>query len=342
MRKGDIKIAFTYVGAIVGAGFASGQELIKFFVAFNNYGLIGTVFTGIIFALLGSLVIILVNKINIRDYGQLLRALFPRKIYKIMDIMISLTLWVGLGVMLSGSGTLINEQLKLPSYLGFIVTAVMVVFCLQLGSKGLLNTNCVLVPFLIILAIGCSMIYIIKPVACFSQSGMIKSLLPNWWTASLLYAAYNMVLGIVVMSSIKDKEEDVSPVGGIIGGAILGLMSFIMVKGLLLLPAELQIRELPMLAMTTTLHPLAGTIYGISLWIALFTTALANAHSLTIRVSNKINKPYRLILILIVASALSFIPWKFSLLISVIYPIEGYLAIPLILAIIIAVVKKKN
>ena len=54
MNKGDLKLAFTYVGALVGAGFATGQELVRFFVNFETDGLKGVVLAGIGFALLGA------------------------------------------------------------------------------------------------------------------------------------------------------------------------------------------------------------------------------------------------------------------------------------------------
>src|SRR5690554_6129800 len=109
MNKDDIKLAFTYVGALVGAGFASGQELVRFFVRFGTYGLWGIVFAGISFALMGALVILLTNKIQANDYSMLLRTAFPKKIYKVIDIIIAFSLWVGLGIMLTGSSTLIKE-----------------------------------------------------------------------------------------------------------------------------------------------------------------------------------------------------------------------------------------
>ncbi|MFZ5945015.1 MAG: hypothetical protein ACOYVD_12980 [Bacillota bacterium] len=340
MKKIDLKIALTYVGAIVGAGFASGQELIRFFVVFKNYGLIGTIITGIIFSLLGALVIILVNKLSINNYGNLLENIFPGKIHIVIDILIAVSLWIGIGVMLSGSAALINERLDFSVKASFIFTGLLVFICLQFGSKSLLNTNTILVPFLIFLAIGSSALYIFKPVACFSDGYRLQNLIPNWWTASLLYVAYNMVLGIVVLASVKSEGEQVTVWGGLLGGGLLGLMSFIMVKGLLLLPQDLQLAEMPMLVMTNKISPAIGDIYGLGLWVALFTTALANTHSLAVRISNKINISYKLILFSLIASSFCFIPWKFSALVSIIYPIEGYLAIPIIAAVILAVFKK--
>ena len=46
------KIAGAFVGVIVGAGFASGQEILQFFTSFGVYGLIGCVVAGLTFVFL--------------------------------------------------------------------------------------------------------------------------------------------------------------------------------------------------------------------------------------------------------------------------------------------------
>ena len=96
MTKNDWKVALTYVGAIVGAGFASGQELTRFFVVFKERGLLGTAIAGAIFAMLGALVIFLAKKLKSNSYAQLFRHILPHNLNRI-DIIISFSLWVGLG-----------------------------------------------------------------------------------------------------------------------------------------------------------------------------------------------------------------------------------------------------
>jgi len=336
MNKYDLKIAFTYVGAIVGAGFASGQELVRFFVVFQQYGLWGTLTAGLLFSLLGALVLRLINRIKVKDYGELFRHIFPRYIYRIIELIISLSLWLGVGIMLIGSSTLLKEQFNISIIYGFIFTALLVFSCLFVGSQGLLNANTILVPILIIFAVGSSIIYIFKPAVCMVEYISVNTLLPNWWMASLLYAAYNMVLGIVVLASLEETDKEKTFWGGIVGGVLLAMMAWIMVKGLILLPKNLLIAEMPMVLLARQIHPFIEKLYTVALLIALFTTALANAHSLTTRLSNKNKNNYRKILALIIISTILFIPWKFSVLVGSVYPILGYLGVPVIMGLIIA------
>lgn len=328
----NIKIALTYIGAVIGAGFASGQELIKFFGVFQERGLWGTFLAGISFALLGCLIIVIVNKTKVTNYGQLVKILFSEGLGKIFDILIGVFLWVGLGVMLVGSTELLNSQFNLAVILGFLFTAGAVYLSLIFGSEGLMNANSLLVPFLLIIAVASSLMYINAPLECLSLDTVLGTLIPNWWVGSLNYVAYNIILAIVVLASIGEKDQVISPISGLAGGLTLGAMAFIMVKGMLLLPNNLITTEMPMLHLTAAINRTVGFLYSIALWVALFTTALANAHSLAKRISSKTSSSYKKVLFLLIISTVIFIPWNFSTLVGVVYPILGYLGIPLIIA----------
>ena len=42
------KIAFAYIGVIVGAGLSSGQDLLQYFISFGQIGLIGVLLLGLL------------------------------------------------------------------------------------------------------------------------------------------------------------------------------------------------------------------------------------------------------------------------------------------------------
>ena len=70
-----ISIAFTYVGTLVGAGFASGQELKKYFVDFGVYGIVGLILASFLFFYLGKKIMILCKENNIGPDDKLLNFL---------------------------------------------------------------------------------------------------------------------------------------------------------------------------------------------------------------------------------------------------------------------------
>ena len=88
-----LQVAFTYIGALVGAGFASGQESLQFFTVFGANGIIGAVFSGLLFGLFGLLVIKITSREKMSNYGQLLQYLFGRKASVFLEVLLSFSFY---------------------------------------------------------------------------------------------------------------------------------------------------------------------------------------------------------------------------------------------------------
>ena len=61
MNKNTLIVAFTYVGTIIGAGFASGQEIKKFFVDYGVIGFLAFIFSSFMFFYIGKKIMIMGN-----------------------------------------------------------------------------------------------------------------------------------------------------------------------------------------------------------------------------------------------------------------------------------------
>ena len=68
-----LKVAAAYIGTVVGAGFATGQEILQFFNRFGVMGLVGIVIATIMFVVFGYLIMDL-------ERGLILVLLLPLKI----------------------------------------------------------------------------------------------------------------------------------------------------------------------------------------------------------------------------------------------------------------------
>ena len=49
--------AYCYIATIVGAGFASGQEILSFFVVYEKWGILGIIFACTIFVIYATVII---------------------------------------------------------------------------------------------------------------------------------------------------------------------------------------------------------------------------------------------------------------------------------------------
>lgn len=122
------QIAFTYIGAVVGAGFASGQEILKFFGNFGIWGVIGALLAGTLLAYFGYQIVTVASNLNQESYEQYLMFLFGPSRAKIIDCMISLFLLSGLAVMLVAGGSLFNQIWGWKMEVGFILNAIFLYF----------------------------------------------------------------------------------------------------------------------------------------------------------------------------------------------------------------------
>ena len=57
MNKKVLTVALAFIGITVGAGFASGQEVLQYFSGFGVWGIVGAVITGIVFSFAGLVVV---------------------------------------------------------------------------------------------------------------------------------------------------------------------------------------------------------------------------------------------------------------------------------------------
>ena len=72
MTKKYLSVAFAYVGVIVGAGLASGQDLLQYFLSFGAKGLIGIVALGVLNVIFGVVALqldLLCLHYGLRDVG---------------------------------------------------------------------------------------------------------------------------------------------------------------------------------------------------------------------------------------------------------------------------------
>ena len=165
---------------------------------------------------------------------------------------------------------------------------------------------------------------------------LIKNNNQNWLVTSILYASYNCILLIPILTSIKEylqKTKNIKYISIIV--SIITSILLITVF-LFLINVDVNIKELEMPAVyaINNIWPDMKDIYGIIILVSIFTTAISLGISFLKNVSiNK--KSYNTISILICASAVIFSKIGFSNLVNMMYPILGFLGLLQMILIII-------
>ncbi|NLK00296.1 MAG: hypothetical protein GX318_03525 [Clostridia bacterium] len=338
--SGKLRIAAVYIGGVVGAGFASGQEILQFFLVFGTKGLWGILFAAGMFMFFGVIILFLAGQMQEQSYRQILDILLGKNIGLLMDIWIMFFLFFGLCIMLAGSGAVFAQHFGAARYAGTALTAACIMAALAGEGEGVLFLNSFLVPilFILILIVGGACLLKSNPLSIQNNVILQSShslVAKNWIGASFLYVSYNIIIALVIFASLDRGQIQGNILGGVIGGLGLGFLALAMGLPMLKYPGDVSLFEIPMLHLAGEVHGVFEYFYTLALWLAMLTTAVANSYGLVKRVYPYFYKfvpvgtrGFGIILILIV---LPFSKFGFVPLVANIYPIFGYAGIPILL-----------
>lgn len=328
-----IGLASAIIGAVVGAGFASGREILQFFVLLGPAGGWGLLASTLGFIILGAMLMDLVRRQKVRDYQSLLFYLCGRRFGGYLDALTGLFLFGGLSVMVAGGGAIFQQEVGLSFDLGLLATAALIAGVLWFGGEGVLWFNVILVPFLIGIGTAIS----VQAGGRWRQVILppLNSMLDDqWWLLSaFLYLSYNMIIVMVIVASLGDQVRDrrTAALAWVMGGCGLGFLAVALAAALYRhYPWVIQY-DIPMLYIARKAAPVLVGPYLLALWAAMLTTGVANAYGLVKRIGSKTE---RRTAVLLLVAALPLARLGFSCLIRNLYPLMGILGAVMVMALV--------
>ncbi|CCQ98243.1 putative Uncharacterized membrane protein YkvI [[Clostridium] ultunense Esp] len=336
--KNWVKITSIYVGTVIGAGFASGREIIEFFGIYGLKGIWGMLISGLLFSLVGSLFLIKVYNNKIRGFDELITNLFGKKFGFLLDTIMIFSLYTGFSVMIAGSGAIFKDELGLSYNIGILVMVFFAFIVFLFSLKGISFINSILVPLLIIGIVFTSIYVNIREGCNFSNiEGAAITSKGNFITSSFLYFGSNSLIIIIVFSSlyplINNKKTAIQ--SGITGGIILSVLGISILTSTLIYYNEVSNLDIPMLRICNYIGKNYRKLYAIILWIAMFTTALANGFGFMNRISKERYKIPITALFCITAIPLAKV--GFANLVGIIYPIFGVIGFAMMVGVLVRV-----
>lgn len=327
--KISFQVAATYVGAVMGAGFASGQEIQQFFVRFGRWGLAGIIISALLFALLGWGMLDLQERWKIRSYPEFFDRLLGLKWGPWADGLVSILLFVGMMAMISGSGALFYEYFGFSRWLGIFLTGSVIALALWFRGEGVLWINSALIPlkFIFCLGIAFAAIFLETSKDVVDIALIQRPIVKHWGISAVLYVSFNLTLAMVVFASLgRDVQRPGARLGAVLGGVALGLFAFVIGVALLQFPDSLGL-EIPMVAVAGKLGDWPAFFYVVVLWLAMITAAIGNGFSLVSRVVNTGKLSYSNTTLLLLLLLLPLAGVKFSTIVQLVYPLFGYLGL---------------
>lgn len=340
--KNAVVISSVYVGTVLGAGFASGQEMMKFFAYYGCKGMFGLLLTGMLFGIISYMVLTIVYQYKCKSYIDFMNLIVGENLRKYLDSIVMIFMFVCFCAMFAGCGALFKQHFHLPYYIGVSLIAIGCFLTFIFEVKGILTINTILAPFLLVgtLVIGIYIWYDQTTLTTSIYQNTFSLVKNNWITSSIIYVAYNCITAIVVLASIGEllNENITAVLSSILGGVSLGVIGIVLGIVLLTNYNEVINYEIPLLAIIVKYSELIQYIYILLIFSAMFTTAVANGFGLIDMI--KKSKPYLrkhhwTVNLLIVLSAVLFSGIGFSNMVGRVYPIFGYLGIFQLLCIVL-------
>ncbi|MCL2855315.1 MAG: hypothetical protein FWE21_06820 [Defluviitaleaceae bacterium] len=329
------KIVCIFAGLIFGAGFASGQEHLTFFLRYGHMGIFGIILAGLIIALCGWAVLAICVREGIGDYKTFMGAVFGRKLGAVLDVVTGLFIFVIFAAMLAGAGAMGQQALNLPFSAGAFILAVLSFGVLLFGIDGIVKANAIITPILVVGALFMGILAIFNraepAITQASQSTIM------WPFSAIVYASYNMITAVAVLAAMPNlaTSPKIARWGGLLGGGLIAIIGVIFVVALLANLPIVQDAQLPMLALGQSFAPAIAYGYTVLLFLAIFTTAVTNAFALTNWLASRTKFSKAQIRIGISALGVTAAHLGFSTMVSYGYTAFGFFGVFIVFAIIL-------
>lgn len=337
-----LKVASIYMATIIGAGFASGQEIVQFFSSYYRGGFFGIVLAGVLFSSIGYIVLDKVYRERIRNYDEFLFPTVGWALGWVMEIAVTLFILSLFCVMVAGMGNILLIRFGIPFIYGIVIMTVLCAAVILTDIRGIVSLSSVVTPVLIsgIIAIGLYII-ICKDVSVFNIEGYFAKLTDNWVFSSLTYVSYNSLMSVVVLTSLLPylKTKKTGIIGGILGGLALCVIALILNTAIMVFAPESLGQELPVLNIVKRYGGIINILYTIVLWLAMFLSAVTAGYCFIDRVSSKVRIDVRILTLVICAFVIPMSSLGFANLIATIYPVFGYIGLFMVFAILFQGIK---
>ncbi|WP_218690437.1 beta-carotene 15,15'-monooxygenase [Psychrobacter sp. BF1] len=336
-----ISYAGVYVGAVIGAGYASGQEVLQFFAGYGFIGMLGAVITMIMLAWYGTVFMELGHQLKTNSHRVVLNYLCGKKIGFFADYILLFFMFGVISIMFSGGGAAIHQYWGLPAVAGKIIIALMTLSTVIFGFTSSVRALGIISPLMILAVVVISVITFttysdqLATVDATIQLLNPDTATPFWWTSAIVYVSYNVIPGVSTFASIGNKEPNLKTVrmAGIIGGLTLGVCLLFIIMALLSNLENVMSYELPFLEIARNIGPTTGLLFSVVLVVAVFTTAVSNLYGFVIRFfdSDTETSKFRLLTVVVVVLSLLASLFPFSTLVGTLYPALGILGMYVLL-----------
>ena len=321
-------IAATYIGTVVGAGFASGQEVMQYFGYHGVRGFRGLIVATLIFIVFGYMMMALGQKLSSDSHYEVVMYAAGPYFGRIADWIITIFLFVSLTAMFAGTGAIFEQQFGLPAIYGNVFMAIITLVTVLTGISGIINAISAIAPILMlgVFTIG-GITFLTHPASLLTRSieGGMQPIISNPWFSGFIYASYNLVTAVAILGPLGKEVNGRRKLksGAFWGGAGLGVAAMIIQMTLLMNMPEAAGYEVPLLYVAGSISPVFTIIYSAILVGEVYSTAIGDLYGFAARFADTKSRTYKIYLFVSTIAAVICSRLGFANMVRYLYSAEG-------------------
>jgi uncharacterized membrane protein YkvI len=340
----SFEIAATYIGTLIGAGFASGQEVLQFFGYLGWQGLLAIGIASLLFMAFGYIILLIGHRLRATSYLQVVRFASGKWVGAVVDGVITFFLFGALTVMAAGTGALFTQKFGLPAFAGALIMLAGTIITVLWGISGVVRTMSFIAPLLLFSVLGLGLIATAANwnslTANIGWSMPKAAPVPNWIISAINYTSYNLVVGVALLAPMGSMSNlRAISWGAILGGLGLGLGALTITLAILANVPEIIKYPIPMLYLAGALSPALGYGYSIILLAGIFTTAVSSLYGFASRLTDPDGPHFRRLAVAAGLAAFIGSQFGFTALVGTLFPIVGYAGLLLLGSLLFSIFK---
>lgn len=340
-----MQIAATYMGTVVGAGFASGLSIMQFFTFFGAYGVIGILISTLLFTWLGTKMMVLSHRIRAFSYQELNTYLFGRFFGRVANAISFVILFGVTSVMLSGAGSIFKEQMGLSEQWGMIISLVFIFLVLTRQLKGILAINSIVVPMMLFFSLAVGFAYFSMDDLFRTNAWQMEQLHNlDWILSPFAYVALNLstLQAVLVPLGSETEDESVLTWGGIWGAIGIGFMLLTSHLSMNSLMPDIMNFEIPMAEVIRDFGRYMHILFIFVIFSEIFTTLIGNVFGMTRQIQSIYNTlPTNLLILTLLLACFVLSQMSYAVLLSHLYTFFGYIGLFLLVLLIVKQIPEK-
>ncbi len=322
--KQILSISSVYIGLVIGAGFASGREIFEYFNIPSQTAFGGIVLAAVCFGVLSYIIMSLALRCNCNTFDSFIDKT-AHKGAPLAKAFMYLFMFCGFFIMLSASGTLLQDTLNMPFGIGVFVLAAFCFGVFAFDMRGIVAINSILVP---IMLVGMAMLCVSSILIGVPAFSAFESLKSNICVSGLCYVSYNTITaGAVLVPLAAGKPRQYIVRAAILSSIALGVLIFLVWMTLNLFYEKMYSIEMPLLELAAFHGSLYKNLYACVLFMALCTTAISHGFGILSKFQFKRASDRIIAAAILCLAAMPFARLGFSNLIARLYSVFGYLGL---------------